>query len=240
MNPVLYGKEHIIYLIVSFSVTIILLFVIKKYVKREKTLIIIAKLTGILLLAAVMLNRASVMVKDGETNLLHLLPTTFCGCASTFLALGAIFLKKDNFIYHSILYLALVGGTATLFYPDFIGQAPSVFYLPTISGLLHHSIHLFLALYLILTRQVYPTLKKYFYLPLGLCCLMTLGIFEINALKFSGCMEIGREFISGTRLTWYSVGAIFLVLHFFFLLTFDVLRKKEKYNKPYKNNIRKA
>ena len=125
-------------------------------------------------------------------------------------------MKKDNFVYHSIGYLGLLGGAITLLYPDFIGQSTSVFYLPTISGLIHHTVMLFLVILLFVTKQFNPTIKKYHYLPLGLCVVMTFGlaIYELCYEKYGlGAMEIGSEFIEGTGLTWIVVGLIFITLH---------------------------
>lgn len=224
--PEVYGIEHIVFLIISVVAVAIGIILVKKYIKTEKALRILTVVMAAVHLAWLLLNRFSVaFIKEKEA--LYVIPNTFCGFSSFTLPLAMLLLKKDNFHYHSIGYLGLLGGVVTILYPDFIGQNASVFYLPTISGLMHHVLMVFNVLMLIVTGQFTPTIKKYHYLPLGLCVVMTVGIAEIDVLHFSGAMEIGSEFIPGTGLTWAVVGAMFLVLHLIVLGALEFYRRRK-------------
>ncbi|MBQ7165022.1 MAG: YwaF family protein [Clostridia bacterium] len=224
--PKIFGIEHIIFLAVSIPAIVAGLILVKKKVQSDRAVRILTVIMAAAQLVWLVLNRASVAFMK-EKSAIYLIPNTFCGTASLTLPLAMLFLKKDNFVYHSLAYLGLLGGVITMVYPDFIGQDASVFYLPTLSGLMHHALMVFNVLMLYVTAQCRPTIKKYHYLPLALCVVMTVGLAEIEVIGFPTAMEIGGEFIPGTGLTWEVVGVMFLALHFISLFALALYRKKK-------------
>ncbi len=220
--PQVYGWEHIIYLTIVIGIMITLFILIKKYVKEEKQVILSIKITGVALLIAIVWNRLSICLTRDHWNFL---PDSFCGTTSLALSLSAIFLKKDHKIFHCVAYLGLLGGSLTLIYPDFIGQADSIFYPMTISGLIHHTISVFIVILMLKTGFLKPQLRKWYLLPLGLSGYMTYGIFLITVLNYDNALYIYEPILSGTKLNWFVLGIIFLTMHAVFLTIWEYAQK---------------
>lgn len=210
--PQIFGWQHFTYLGIFLLVSAATLACIKIKVKRDFTLTVLTKCLGVFLFAMIAWNRITIAL--AQDNALMLIPNSFCGMTSLCLALCAIFCKRDALVFHCFVYLALWGGTLTLIYPDFISQDARFFYPPTISGLLHHSVALYVAVMLILTGQVKPSVRKFYAFPVGMCLLLCYGLFLIDALGFSGAMYIGSPLIEGTILTWYFVGPLMIIVTF--------------------------
>lgn len=88
-----------------------------------------------------------------------------------------MFGKKGNICFHFIGYMELVGGTLTLNYPNFLSQSESF---------------------------IYPiTMKKWYYLPLGMTICMSLVIFMTTALGFNDAMNIINPLLPNTIFTWW-------------------------------------
>lgn len=222
--PQIYGIEHIIYLIITISMMVVATLLIKKYVHTEQQLTFVIKIIGGLLLVAILWNRWSVSYYRSGFN--AFLPGSFCGASSLFFALSTLFLKKNQAPFHCLIYIGMLGGLITIVYPDFIGQADSVLYPPTISGLLHHTIMFYLAVLMIITGYVKPNLKKWHYLPLGLSLYMTYGLFLVTVLGYGDAMLIYSPILEGTPLNWIVCGAMMLCLHFLFLLGWNRYQRK--------------
>lgn len=80
--PKVYGWEHLTYLAVCVVLAVVSIFLIKKYVKSEKTLTLIVKILGGVLFACIAWNRISLSIS--HKNAMRLLPDTvftwwFCG-----------------------------------------------------------------------------------------------------------------------------------------------------------------
>lgn len=223
--PQIYGIEHILYLLVVITIMTGLTIFIQKKVKTEKQIELTIKIIGIVLLLAIIWNRISVITLR-ESGIGSILPGTFCGASSLALAIAVLFFKKNSPVFHSIAYVGILGGILTQVYPDFIGQDESFFYAMTISGLVHHSIIFFLVFIMIKTGYLKPELKKWHLLPIGLAFYMIYGLFLITVLGYGDAMYIYRPILEGTPLNWIVLGSIFLVLHFLFLLFWELIQKK--------------
>ena len=237
MNPEIFGWQHLVFLAVTIILGVASVILIKLFCKTEKSISISIKIYSAFLLAWILSNRILVAIRDN--NALHFIPNTFCGITSLSLAITGIFAKKDAGIWHWIIYCGLLGGFLTMIYPDFIGQAPSIFYPLTITGLMHHTIMFFLCVTVLATGYMRPTLKKWAWLPLGLCVMMSYGIFLITALKFGDAMYIYEPLIGETIFTWYFTGFLFLLLHLVALLIVEYVRLRKSGKKLFKKNIEK-
>lgn len=224
-NPKEFGLSHLLYLLVSIIVFVLLMIFIKKKVKTEKALNITIKILGGLLLASILFNRISVSyLKDGFK---FFLPSSYCGLSSIALGIVAIFGKKDNIFLHSIGYTGLLGGIMTLIYPDFIGQGSTIFYPMTISGLLHHTITVYIVVIMLMTGYLKPDIKKWHILPIGLSFYVMYGTFLIHVIGYSNSMYIVNPILEGTIFYWYVIGIIFLVVHYIFLYVWDKTLKEK-------------
>lgn len=226
--PQIFGWEHFVYLAVFIIISAVSLVAIKLKVKNERTLGYIIKGVGGLLLALVVWNRFTIVLKYDEPDWLSLIPNSFCGLCSFTFGISALAFKKDNPVFHCLVYLALWGCTLTMVYPDFIGQAESVFYPPTISGLLHHSVSLYLAVLMILTGWFRPSIRKFYCFPIGLAFFMTYGIFLIDCIGIESAMYIGEPLISDTIFTWYFVGFLIMLITAAVLVAVELIKRKRE------------
>ena len=229
MYPELYGYQHIIYLVVFFAISISSLILIKKYVKSEKTINIILKALGGALLFSILLNRFSLFYfKSNPHDPKLLLPDSYCGLTSLVLSLAVLLGKKDNYAYHFLWLIGILGGGITVFYPDFIGQDQSFFYLPTISGLLHHSITLYICVYLIVFDFIHITYKKWYCALIGISFYMTYAVYLISLVGLDDALHIFTPLLSGTPLYAWFISIVYAALYAIILLVIELTRKHLK------------
>ena len=162
MSLSVFGGVHIIYLAITLPLSALVLFLIKRYAKTEKAQGIVLKSIAAMLFVWILINRLSQVFRYSDVRWEQIIPDSFCGMTSLVLSLAVIFGKRDNPVYHFVWSLGLVGSVITIFYPTFLGQGPSVFYLPTISGLLHHSLTLVMIIALFLFGQIHVTYKRWY------------------------------------------------------------------------------
>lgn len=228
MNPQIFGWEHFTYLAIFIILTVTGVIFAKKYAKSEKSQNIILKTIATILLLAIVTNRLSIVFKSGTADWKQIIPDSYCGMSSLVLSLAVLVGKKNNNVLHFVWFMALLGGVITMIYPDFIGQSTSVFYLPTISGLLHHSISIALVVLLFLFNQIHITYKKWYCTVFGFTSYITLGAFLIGALGKSDAFHIIEPLLEGTPLTAWGVMPIYIVLYGLTILAFEMVRKYSK------------
>lgn len=225
MNPELFGWQHFTYLAIFIALSVAGIICAKKFAKSEKSQTIIIKSLALALLISVVTNRISIVFKGDTTNWLALIPDTFCGMSSFVLSLAVLIGKKDNPVLHFVWFLALIGGTITMVYPDFIGQDKSMFYLPTISGLLHHSLAIVVVIFLLVFKHIKITYKKWYCTLFGFTCYLTLGAFLISVFDYSDAFHIMTPMLSGTPLTVWVIAPIYIFAYGLMLLIVELVRK---------------
>ncbi len=222
--PKIFGIEHLIFILIwlIFCASVIILFLKNKTDRYRNTVL---KILASLLLICIVGNRFSVaFIKYNDWR--ELIFNTFCGFSSFSLAISVLFSKRLSWYYHIVCPLGFIGAVITMVYPDFIGQSDSIFYLPTITGLIHHALMILIIVLLIMSGKYVPTLKKIHYLILGLCSLVTLGKLEIDVLHIDDAFYLNKPLLEGTIFTWYFTGLLFIVISAIILLIFDLINKK--------------
>ena len=199
MNPQLFGSEHILYIVIST-----------------------------LLFAAIVTNRLSQVFRDAEVRWYAIIPDSFCGMTSLVLALSVLFGKKDNCAYHFLWLLGLFGGISTVIYATFVGQGPTIFYLPTISGLVHHSLSAILVIGLLMLGQIDITYKKWYYTFFGFTAYMTLGAFLMATFPISDAFHIAEPLLSDTPLTAWVMAPMYAFAYALILWGIELYRKKKR------------
>lgn len=230
MSLNVFGLVHWIYLAITIPLSAGGLFCAKKFAKSEKSQNIILKSIAGMLLIWILINRLSQVFRYSQVRWEQIIPDSFCGMTSLVLSLAVLIGKRDNVVLHFTWFLALVGAIITIAYPTFLNQGPTVFYLPTISGLLHHSLALVMVIALLLFNQIHITYKKWYCSLFGFTAYFTVGAFQISVLGFSDAFHILEPMLSGTSLTAWGVAPIYIVGYGAILFTIEVIRKYKKNN----------
>ena len=217
----IYGIYHIIYIVLAIITTLILLKYCNKIKNEEK----LFKITGIILLLFISINRITITIHNMNNSegytLLNLIPNTFCGVTSLVYALTLIFGKKDNIVFHCVSYIGFIGGLLTIIYPTFL-SSQNFWDIRSITGLLHHTICVIVFPLLLKTKYFIPKLKKWYVTPIGLSFYMTFGVFELDALNFPKAMQIKEPLIEGVEITsWYYVGILVILLEILFSFLYE-------------------
>ncbi len=231
MNLNVFGGVHLIYLAITLPLSVLGLYFAKRYAKTEKSQKIVLKSIAAMLLIWILINRLSQVYRYSDVRWEQIIPDSFCGMTSLVLSLSVLFGKKDNAVYHFVWSLGLVGAVITIFYPTFLNQGPSIFYLPTISGLLHHSITLVMICALFLFNQIHVTYKKWYCTLFGFTSYLTVGAFEMAVFGFSDSFHIAEPMLDGTPLTAWVIAPIYAVCYAAVLVSFELVRK-------YRNNAK--
>lgn len=226
MPAVVFGIEHFLYMGITGVIAAVGLLCAKKYAKSEGTKTIILKALAAALLVAIIMNRLSQVFRYDTVRWEQIIPDSYCGMTSLVLALAVLFGKKDNYALHFTWILAIFGGISTVIYPAFIGQGPTVFYLPTISGLLHHSFSATVAIAVLLFDWMHITYKKWYCTLFGFTCYLTVGAFLIGCLGFSDAFHIHTPLLDGTPLTTWVMAPIYVVCYALIMLIIELVRKK--------------
>ena len=224
MVPQVFGKEHIIYLIVSTVIGAAGLLLIKRYAKTEKVRTIALKSIAFLLLVSILANRLSQVFRYDQVRWYCIIPDSFCGMTSLVIALAVLFGKRNNPVLHFSWLLGLFGGISTVIYPTFVIQHHSIFYLPTSSGLLHHSFSAILVVALLMLRWIDITYKKWYCVVLGFTCYLTVGAFLMSVFDVSDAFHIVEPLLENTKLTVWVMAPIYISAHALIFAVAELLR----------------
>jgi hypothetical protein len=227
LNPQLFGPEHILYIVISTVLCGGTLLLRKKFAKTEKSQNVFLKVMAALLFVAIMTNRLSQVFRYAEARWYAIIPDSFCGMTSLVLALSVLFGKKDNCAYHFLWLLGLFGGISTVIYATFVGQGPTIFYLPTISGLVHHSLSATLVVALLLLGQIHITYKKWYCTFFGFTAYMTVGAFLMATFPISDAFHIAEPLLSDTPLTAWVMAPMYAVAYALILSIIELFRRKK-------------
>ncbi len=231
MNPKTWGWEHITYMAITLALTITGLIVAKKFARSERAQKIIIKSLGLALLIAVVANRFSIVFKTNPPEWSWLFPDSFCGMSSLVLSLAVLIGKKNNNVLHFVWLIAFAGGIITFFAPNFLGQHPSFFYLPTITGILHHTLSWVLVTTIIMFDYLHITYKKWYCTLWGFTSYLSAGAFIISVLGHGDAFSIFNPIMSGTPFTVWVALPIYIAVYAILLLIFYLIdKRKEKIN----------
>ena len=226
MAPQLFGVEHILYIIISTLIGAFALLLAKRYLKKEKYQSAFLKILALFLLVAILTNRLSQVFRYDEVRWFLIIPDSFCGMTSLVLALAVIFGKKDNNVYHFVWLLGLFGGVSTTIYASYVDQNISFFYLPTISGLLHHSLCATVVVALLMFGQIDITYKKWYCTFFGFTTYLTLGAFMMHTFNMSDAFHIAEPLIPDTPLTAWVMGPMYAAGYALVLWLVEIIKKR--------------
>lgn len=230
--PHVFGWEHLVYLAIFLIIAAGTLVLIHYKVKKERTVDIIVKCVGGVLLATVIANRITLIEYYGTA--MALIPNTFCGTTSVVFGICALLCKRGKLVFNYLVYAGFWGGIIVTLYPNFVAQDVSFMYPPTVTGLLHHGISLYLSVLMLMTGFFQPSLKKFYVYPIGFCLIMCYGVFIMDALDIKESMYIFAPLVPGTILTWYVVGPALVLASLGLVALYEkvILPKLNKNNEP--------
>ena len=226
MNLEVFGAVHLIYLLITIPLSCLGIFLAKRFARSEKSQKIILKSSATLLLVWILINRLSQVYRYSEIRWEQIIPDSFCGMTSLVLSLAVLFGKRDNAVYHFTWFLGLIGALITVFNPTFLSQGPTIFYLPTISGLLHHSICLVVVVMLLVFKQIDITYKKWYCTLFGFTAYLTVGAFQMSVFGFSDSFHIVEPILSGTPLTAWVMAPMYAVGYGILLLFIELICRR--------------
>lgn len=226
MAPTLYGKEHILYLLITTVLAVAFLLIVKRYAKEQKTKNIALKCLAGLLLISILTNRLSQVFRYEAVRWYCLIPDSYCGMTSLVLSLGVLFGKKNNDVLHFAWLLGLFGGISTVLYPTFVGQNISFFYIPTISGLLHHSLCATTVIALLMLDHIDITYKKWKCVIFGFTCYLSVGAFLMAVFNMSDAFHIVEPLLSDTPLTAWVMAPMYLTAHGAIFAIIELVKRK--------------
>lgn len=228
MNPELFGVEHISYIIISTVLCSFALLIAKRLAKTEKMQTAFLRSLAALLFVSIMTNRLSQVFRYDDIRWYCIIPDSICGMTSLVFSLGVLLGNKDNGVEHAMWLIALFGGISTVIYATFVGQSASIFYLPTISGLLHHSLSATLAVALFLFRRINITYRKWYWSAIGFLFYVTVGAFLMQTFGMSDAMHIAEPLLPDTPLTIWVMAPMYAAAYGLILLLAEIIRKKRK------------
>ena len=228
MVPQLFGTEHILYIIITTILGGAGLFLAKKFAKTEKAQSDILKLLALLLFISIVTNRLSQVFRHDDVRWYSIVPDSICGMTSLVLSLGVLFGKKDNGIVHFSWLLGLFGGISTVIYATFVGQDSSFFYLPTISGLIHHSLAAMVAVAVLMFGYIEISYKKWFWTVFGFTLYVTVVAFLMNLFHLEDAIHLAEPLLDGTPLTIWVMAPIYAVAYGIILAVAELVKKNSK------------
>jgi hypothetical protein len=181
-----------------------------------------------LLLAAIVTNRVSQVFRYDTVRWYCLIPDSFCGMTSLVLSLGILLGKRDNPVLHFAWLPGLFGGISTVIYATFVGQGPTFFYLPTISGMLHHSLCALLVVAIFLFRYLELTYKKWYCTLFGFTSYLTVGAFLMQTFDLSDAFHIAEPLLPGTPLTAWVMAPMYAFAYGSILAVIELVKRKKQ------------
>ncbi|MBQ9790310.1 MAG: YwaF family protein [Clostridia bacterium] len=228
MNPQVFGKEHLTYVIICVVAAVLICVLSKIFAKTEKAQQIVVRCAGGVLFAIIFANRLALVFEHENANWLKIITDSFCSTSSYVFSIAALFGKKDNSVLHFLWFVCLAGGLITTFYPNFIGQHPSFMYPPTILGMLHHTFSAVVSILILMFGWVKPSIKRWKATIIGMLAYLSYGAFLMCVLGYGNPFYMTKPAIDGTPFTAWVIIPIYLVVHTGIVLVFEFVRKRKQ------------
>lgn len=228
MNPQLFGIEHILYIVISTIICGGTLLLGKKLAKTEKSQTVFMKALAAILFVSIIVNRLSQVFRYDDVRWYCIIPDSICGLTSLLIAMGVLLGKRNNGFLHALWLISLFGGISTVVYATFLDQGASIFYLPTISGLLHHSFSAMVAVALFLFRWLELSYKKWHWQVIGFMFYVTVGAFLMQTFNMTDAMHIAEPLLPDTPLTIWVMLPMYAAAYCLIMLAVEWIKKKRK------------
>ena len=132
---------------------------------------------------------------------LVLIPNSFCSLIGIVVPFLIFFNKyKNNKFLESTYGMAIVGLITNTIYPEYISRMP-FYQLRTCFSIIYHVLCGFIIIVLLMTNNLKPRLKDWYYTPIAISMMISLGVFELIYLKFPESFNITKPLVPGVFVT---------------------------------------
>jgi len=239
-----FDLQHILFIFIIFILVAVAVFLVKKFCKSERSLRIAVYISAALVLATLIWNRVSIAVigvtDERIPDAVNLLPNAYCPLAGLLLLPALLLWRKDwnHPVFHGLMYIALLGGVLTIFFPaTTIGNGDTIIFATrTFSNLMYHSLAMFVAILMLVTGKFRLNWRYWWAVALGMAVHIPIGLFMIQVFGIHDAMFINYPFVEGTIFTWWFVGIVLLGIYMVLAAIYEYVpiywkkRKEKKLN----------
>lgn len=134
-------------------------------------------------------------------NWFMLLPNSFCSLIGLVVPFIIFFKKyKNNKFLESVYSMAIIGLLTNTIYPEYMFRMP-FFQFRTCGSIIYHVLMGFIVLVLLYLKELNPQLKNWYYTPISLSLMITLGVFELIYLNLPEAFNISKPLVPGVGVT---------------------------------------
>lgn len=232
---------HIVYFVITTILIIGGLLLIKRFVKNEKTKVLLVKIFAAILLVTIITNRIAYTVqyvameqREGYTWT-YIFPETLCALTAFCISISALCFKKDNWGLHAFTPMAFISALIVHFYPNFLDNQ-GLLEVGTITSLLFHTFMIFLSALIVMTRYVNLSTKKWYIESLTYIVFICYGLFYINVIgpgivDKEPIMNINRPLVMSQPIltSWWMLGIAYLLWEVASLFAYDYFVNKKSF-----------
>ena len=159
--------------------------------------------------------------EDRYYNWFVLIPNSFCSLIGLVVPFIIFFNKyKNNKFLESTYCMAIIGLLSNTIYPEYIVRMP-FYQLRTCGSIIYHVLCGFIMIVLLMTKDLKLKLKNWYYTPISISFMITLGVFELLYLDFPESFNISIPLVpwfSFTTVGFLCIGYILIDIIFRFIL----------------------
>ncbi len=196
----MFSKGHIIYIILSTLAIILALFNTNKIKNIKKFKFYL----GLILFIIMVINRAALAYYGNiytkyspHVTAFMMFPNSWCSAASITLSICLMLDVKHRFICFPI-WLAIFGGIMATIMPVYLNEQPHT-ELDTITSLIFHSIMIFAAFFLLISKEYKPQKYDFLEFTLGMLLISFIGIIQKLDMHYEYAMQIDEPFLTSTK-----------------------------------------
>lgn len=234
----LFDLTHILYIFISLFVSVLILFLGKKYLKKQNQkntlLIVFGMLTFFLHISVLWVD----FLKNGSAGVPDnvIFPIYFCNASMYLLMITSLWTRKDTktFYYLAIItsYSGFFGATISLFYPAYYLGSNSIFEWGVLKSMLSHSTMWIGSLWLLVGGYFKIEKRNVVVYGLGLLAFGFIGvvvnfIFDAAGLYAPNAMYLQHPPLEDAPfLSAYTIALLMTLLIFIFTHSYEKLSSK--------------
>lgn len=241
----IYSWQHFLLVGILLALMALGIFLIIKKIKTDKSRYIFFAILSGISLALLIAGRISHIyhnIQDktmvecwGEQrpyNWFMLLPDSFCSIVSLVSPIIIICKKyKNNKFLEATYVIPFLGMASNLIYPEYLSRLP-FWEFRTWFAVIYHAIMGYLIIALMITKDIKPKLKNWYYMPIAIAFFITLGMFELTCLHFCEAFNLTHHLVEGNIITsWYFICLGYILSDLLVRLVYFLVERHQNKNK---------